>query len=101
MIFHPEEMDAASREWPVFCPLTEGNIGVSADPGRVFTLYDTVPHNYLQELAAIKTRRINLDCLSWKYPADRQGFKPSLPKPFLLPFDSNTVLSRQVVEWRK
>jgi hypothetical protein len=101
MIFRPEEMDAASCEWPVFCPSTEGDICVSADAARVFTHYDAVTHDNLQELTAIKTRRINLDCLSRKYPADRQGFKPSLSKPFLLPFDSNTILIRQVDERRK
>jgi hypothetical protein len=65
---------------------------------RHFMFYDTVSHNDLQGLAAIKTRRINLHCFSRKYPADRQGFKTSLCKPFLLFGYGKTILRRLIVE---
>jgi hypothetical protein len=98
MIFRPEEMNTASGERPVFCPLSQRDINISMDSDRVFFLYDAIAHNNLYWLTAIQTGRINLDRLSWKCPADRQGFETSLAIPFLLSFDSNTVLRRQIVE---
>ena len=101
MIFRPEEMDATSSERPVFCPLTQRNIDIAMYAGRGLSFYDSIAQNNFHGLAAIQTRRIDLHCLSWKYPADRQGFKPSLCKPFLFSVHSKAVLRRLIVEWRK
>jgi len=101
MSFRPEEMDTASCKGPILFPLTPRYISIATDADRGFILYDAISHNNLHGLTAIQTRRIDLDRLSWKYPADRQGFKTSLCKPFLLPFNSDTVLRRQIVKWRK
>jgi hypothetical protein len=39
-----------------------------------------------------------LNCFARKKPADRQRFKSSLAKPFLLTIDGNAILRREVVE---
>jgi hypothetical protein len=101
MLFRPEEMNSTSRERPVLGPSTQGDINISMNSGRVLTFYVTITHYDAHGLTAIQTWCINLNRFSRKGPADRQGFKTSLSKPFLLPFNSNTVLRRQVVERRK
>lgn len=60
-----------------------------------------VPYLHADRFPAIKTHRINFNCLAGKKPADRQRFKGSLSEPFLLTIDGYSVIGRQVVEWRK
>jgi hypothetical protein len=45
MVFRPEEMDAASCERPVYCPLTQGNINIAMDAQRGRMLYNAIAHN--------------------------------------------------------
>jgi hypothetical protein len=62
---------------------------------------DPVPNLNLYRLSTIQTRRINLNCLPGKKPADRQRLKSSLAKPFLLTIDGNAVLIGKVVKRSK
>jgi hypothetical protein len=101
MLFRPEEMDATSCKRPVCCPFPQRNINIPANSIRVHVFDDAVAHNDPNRLAAIQARRINLYCLSRKYPADRQGFKTSLCKPFLMSIHGKAILSRLIVEWSK
>lgn len=84
VVFRPEEMDTASCVRPIFRPLSKGYICIPTNTSWGFTLNGTVFDNNMHPLAAIQTRRINLHRFSEKTPADRQGFYPSLPEPFLL-----------------
>jgi hypothetical protein len=94
MLFRPEEMNTASGVRPVLRPLTQRNINISTYANWGFVLNNTITHNNLKGFTTIQARCIDLNSLSLKYPADRQGFKASLSKPFLLSFNSNTVLRR-------
>jgi hypothetical protein len=62
-----------------------------------FSVANDDPHGF----TTIQTGRIDLNSLTRKHPADRQGFKTSLGKPFLMPINRKTVLRRQVVERSK
>jgi hypothetical protein len=101
MLFRPEEMDSTSRVWPIFCPVSYGDINVTAYFIRALAFNDAVTDNDTYGFAAIQTRRIDLDRLTWKDPADRQGFKTSLRKPLLLSINGNAILRGQVIKRRK
>ena len=101
MPFRPEEMNPASRIRPVLRPILQGDINITVDFVRTFAFNDAVANNNTHRIATIQTWRIDLNRLTRKYPADRQGFKASLGKPLLLSVNGNLVLCGQVVEWRK
>ncbi len=101
MLFRPEEMDAASGEWPVRSPVSQRNIDVTADPGLALAFDHPVTHHNPHRLAAIETGGIDLNRFTRKYPADRQGFEASLGEPFLVPVDGDAVLRGEVVERRE
>ena len=101
MNFRPEEMDTASCKGPILCPLAQRDIYIAMDTGGCFIFYDPVTNNNPHRFSAIQARRVNLHSSSREYPADRQGFKSSLCKPFLLTVNSNPVLRRLIVEWRE
>ncbi len=98
MVFRPEEINSTSRKRPVFAPPTQGDINIAMNSRRVLTFYATITYYNAHGLTAIQTWCIDLNRFSGKGPADRQGFKTSLSEPFLLPFNSKTVLRRQAVE---
>jgi hypothetical protein len=77
------------------------NVDIPAD--RIWlTGFDfSVSNDDTHGLTTIQTRRIDLNRFARKDPADRQGFKTSLCKPFLMPINREAVLRRQVVEWGK
>ncbi len=87
MLFRPEKMDAISGVGPIFCPLIYGQINVTADFMWDLCLNYTVTDFNVDGFPAIQARSINLNSLSRKSPADRQGFKASLSEPFLLPIN--------------
>ncbi len=66
--------------------------------GGALFFYDAVTHLNVYGLAAIQTRRVDLNRFTRKDPADRQGVDASLGKPFLPPVHSNSVVRRQIVE---
>jgi hypothetical protein len=101
MLFRPEEMDSTSCVWPIFCPVSYRDINVTTYFIRALAFNDAVTNNDMYGLTAIQTRCIDLDRLTWKDPADRQGFKPSLRKPLLLSLNSNAILCGKVIKWRK
>jgi len=74
------------------------NVDISADRIWLMAFDISVTNDDAHRLTTIQTRRIDLNSLPRKDPADRQGFKTSLCKPFLMPINSDAVLRRQVVE---
>jgi hypothetical protein len=98
MFFRPEEMDATSGIGPVLCPLMQWDIDISVHSGRSLVFNDSIAHYHEHGFATIQTGSVNLNRLTRKHPADRQGFEPSLREPFLVSVDSNTVLRRQVIK---
>jgi hypothetical protein len=101
MLFRPEEMDTASRVRPIFCPLAQGDINITTNFSGFMAFNVSVTHYYAHGLTAIQARSVDLNRFPREDPADRQGFKTSLGKPFLLSVDSNTVLGRKVIEGGK
>ena len=98
MLFRPEEMNTASGVRPIFCPLVQGNVNITTDFSGFMVFYLSVTHNYAHGLTAIQARSVDLNRFSREDPADRQGFKTSLGKPFLLSVDSNIVLGRKIIK---
>jgi len=94
-------MNAASRGGPIFCPLFQWDVDITAYVLRTPAFYIAITHHDAHLLTAVQAWGVDLNRFSGKCPADRQGFKASLCKPFLLPINRDTVLSRQIVEWRK
>jgi hypothetical protein len=84
MLFRPEKMDTISGVRPAFCPLTYGQINITADSVRDLGFDYTITYVEVDRFSALQTRGINLNGFSRKGPADRQGFKTSLSEPFLL-----------------
>jgi hypothetical protein len=101
MLFGREEMNATSRERPIFCPLFQWDINITANCIRALAFDIAVTHYDAHWLTAVQTWGIDLYRFARKGPADRQGFKTSLCKPFLLPVNCDAVLRRQIVEWCK
>jgi hypothetical protein len=94
MLFRPEEVHSASGIGNIFHPPPEGDGHISRDSFRIGAENLPVADLDLKGLSAVKTGRIDLYDLPWEKPADRQRFKPSLPKPFLLPINRDAILCR-------
>ncbi len=101
MLFGREEMDAASGERPIFCPLFQRDVNIPAYPIPGLAFDGAITHCNAHLFTAVQAWGIDLNRFARKGPADRQGFKTSLREPFLLPVDCDAVLGRQIVEWRK
>lgn len=101
VFFRPEEMNPASGERPVLGPLAQGQVDVAADGLRFEAFQVPITHHQAYGLTAIQAGSVDLNRFSREDPADRQGFKTSLRKPFLLSIHSKAVLRGQVVEGRK
>lgn len=98
MLFRPEKMDTVSRIWPVLGPFAYRKVDIATYFMRTLCFDNAVSDFDLDGLATVQTWRINQHRLSFEHPADRQGFKPSLREPFLLPIDGNTIVGGQIVE---
>ena len=98
MLFRPEKMDAVSRVRPIFSPFADREINIATDFIRALRFNSAVSYLDLHRFATVQTGRVNLNCLPFEHPADRQGFKPSLGKPFLLAIDGQAILGRQIIE---
>ena len=98
MLFRPEEIHGASGIGNIFEPIPVRYGCIGYQTFRFGTLDRTIFHHHPHGRPAIKARGNDLDCFPWKEPADRQRFESSLPKPFLLSFNSDTVLGRKVVK---
>jgi hypothetical protein len=82
-------------------PLGKWNSYVSNYLLRISLQYDTITDIYANRLPAIQAGCIDLNRFPRKKPADRQRFKRSLAKPFLLTFDSNAKLGGKIVKRRE
>ncbi len=94
-------MHAASRKKPVVRPFAHRDIYIGLYFFGGPALNDAVTHNYRHRLTAIQAWRIDPNLFIGEYPADRQGFKPSLGKPLLLSLNGNAVLRGQIVKGGK
>jgi hypothetical protein len=98
VLFRPEEVHGTSGMGNIFCPLPIRYGYITHEPFWVGT--EDLPvadlHGYWE--TAVEAGSIDLHRFTWKEPADRQRFKPSLAEPFLLTLDGDPVLSGQVVE---
>ncbi len=101
MLFRPEEIHGTSGIRHVVEPILKGYRCISHYTYR-FCIQDcSILHFHADRRTTIQTRSINLYCFTWKKPADRQRFEPSLAEPLLLTIDSDAVLGGKVAEWRK
>ncbi len=98
MFFRPEEVHGASAVRQVFEPFPKRYRSVSDQTLGVGAPYDPIFHFHPNGRPAIQTKGINGHGLSFKEPADRQRFKPSLSKPLLLSLNRDPVLGGKVVE---
>jgi hypothetical protein len=101
VLFRPEEMNPASGVRPILGPAVQGNINITTDFRGFMAFYLSITHDYAHGLTAIQAGSVDLNHFAREDPADRQGFKTSLGKPFLLSIHRNAVLRGQVVEGRK
>jgi hypothetical protein len=100
VFFRPEEVHGASGIAYIVIPLTERNGYVTNKSFvRIDIQYLTVSHHYTDRDATVHTDGIDLDCFSWKKPANCQRLEGSLTKPFLLTVHSDGILVGQVIEW--
>jgi hypothetical protein len=101
VLLRPEEVHGASGIGDILEPLPERNSYVTDHIPGFGLQNDSIPDLHPDGLSTIKARRIDLNCLSRKKPADRQRFKSSLAEPFLLAIDRNTILGGEIVEGSK
>jgi hypothetical protein len=98
VLLRPEEVHGASRIGDILEPLPEGHSDI---PDHILGLgfqNHSIADLYPDGFSTIEARRIDLNRLSRKKPADRQRFKSSLAEPFLLAIDRNAILGGEVVE---
>jgi hypothetical protein len=98
VLFRPEEIHGASGIRSVLKPLPEGNCHIPNHILRLCPQNDSIPDLHLKGLSTIQARRIDLNRLSGKKPANCQRFKCSLPEPFLLSINGNTILGGEVIK---
>jgi hypothetical protein len=101
MLFRPEEVDPVSSVRPILGPPAKGYVNITTDFRWILSLDDPILNDDPHGTTAIKAWGVYLNCLPWKYPADRQGFEPSLTKPLLLAIHGDCVLVREIVKGRK
>jgi hypothetical protein len=101
VLLRPEEVHGASGIGNILEPLPEGHSYVPDDVPGFGPQNHSIPDLHPDGFSTIETRRIDLNCLSRKKPADRQRFKSSLAEPFLLAIDGHTILGGEVVEGSK
>jgi hypothetical protein len=94
-------MNPASGVRPILGPLAQGQVDITANFNGFKAFQVSVMHNYAHGLTAIQAGSVDLNRFSREDPADRQGFKTSLCKPFLLSVYRKAILGRLIVEWRK
>jgi hypothetical protein len=98
VLFRPEEIHGASGIWNILEPLPVGHSHITNHVLRLRPQNDPIPDLHQNGLSTIQARRIDLNCLSGKKPADCQRFKCSLTEPFLLSINGNTVLGGKVIK---
>jgi len=102
MFFRPEESHGASGVWNVLEPIHKWNGHIPYNSlRRVLFKDDPVLHLQMDRFSAIQAGSIDMDCFSGEKPADRQRFKSSLCKPFLLAVNGDFKLCRQVIKRSK
>ena len=101
MLFRPEEVHRASGIGTVFKPFPEGHSHIRHKTLRIGSKDLPVANLDSNREPTIKTRSVDLNCFPREEPADCQRFECSLTKPFLLPFNRDSVLSGKIVEWGK
>lgn len=101
MVFRPEERHGASGIARVLPPLRKGKGDVTDQTFRLG--FQEIPVTDLNpdRLTAVQARGVYPDNFPWKKPADRQRFKRSLGKPFLMTLNGDFKLGGEVVEWCK
>jgi hypothetical protein len=101
MLLRPEEVHGASGIGNILEPLPEGHSYIPDHTSRFSLQNNSVPDLHADGLSAVETRRIDLNRLSRKKPADRQRFKSSLAEPLLLAIDGDAILGGEIVEGSK
>jgi hypothetical protein len=94
VFFRPEEVHGTSGTGKVLEPFPEGDSHIPDYVLGICAQNDSIADLHLDGFSAIEARGIDSNRFPGKEPADRQRFKSSLAKPFLLTIDSNTVLGR-------
>jgi hypothetical protein len=98
VLFRPEEVHGASGIRSVLEPLPVGHCHIANHILRVCPQNDSITDLHLKGFSTIQARRIDLNRLSGKKPANCQRFKCSLSEPFLLSVYSNTILGGEVIK---
>jgi len=99
MFFRPEAIHGASGKAYIFKPFPERHRDIGHEsPGFLIIQNLPILKHDLEKFAAIQTGKIDSYFLAGKEPADRQRFKGSLTKPFLLPLDGDAVLGGEIVK---
>jgi len=101
VFFRPEEIHRASGIGGIFKPLPKGHCHIGHQTFGVSSKNFPIPNLHPYGKPAIETRGIDLNCFPRKEPADCQRLEPSLAKPFLLPFNRDSILSGKIVERSK
>ena len=98
MLFRPEEKHGASGIGDIFEPISKWDWSIGYQAFGIGLLYITIFHLDSDRLPTIKTGRIDPHNFSGEQPADRQRFESSLGEPFLLPFNSDSILCWEVIK---
>jgi len=92
MLFRPEVVHCTSGKVPPFRPFQKGNRHVPDQPFGIHIQDVPVLDLQMNWFTAIETGSVDLDCLAWEKPADRQRFEGSLAEPFLPATDGDSIL---------
>jgi len=98
MLFRPEEKHGASGIGDIVEPISERDWSIGYQAFGIGLFNITIFHLDSHRLPTIKTGRIDPHNFSGEQPTDCQRFEPSLGEPFLLPFNSDSILCREVVK---
>ena len=98
MLFRPEEKHGASGIGDILEPISKRHWRIGYQAFGIGLLNIAIFHIDPDRLPTIKTGRIDPHTFSREQPADRQRFETSLGEPFLMPFNSDSILCRKVVK---
>jgi len=98
VFFRPEESHGRSGIACILTPLGKWNSYISDYLLWLGLQEHSISNFHMNGFAAIKTGGVNFYLFTREKPADRQRFKRSLAKPFLLTVDSDAKLGGKIVK---
>jgi len=98
MLFRPEEKHGTSGISDIFEPMSKRHGCIGYQTFGIGLPNITIFHLDAHMRPTIKTGGIDPHNFSGEQPADRQRFEASLGEPFLLPFNSDSILCWKVVK---